>query len=260
MFRLNVPVCMFLSSLTMLHCFRLHLHFGLFCSRLQAPGTGTGGDRGDGDGSDGDGDGDDGHGSASGRGHGGGGKENEGMQAPKSKKGTMRPYEMKCCFVFLTLASNCIVSYSIARAIRCERGRVLAVTGSRMQRGSETHEVGRHSLSTSSVWCHPVVFFFLSVRTCPCPGRWRLRGSYPRARLRMFLFLVVSLVLSLIQGIVYSFLVRHTLLYIVGKKKRQDKKDGAKSEAGVVLKIYVQNFMCHRKLSVPLCRRVLVVG
>lgn len=44
-------------------------------------------------------------------------------------------------------------------------------------------------------------------------------------------------------------------------KKMKSKKEGkekAKSEAGVVLKIYVENFMCHRKLSVPLCRRVLV--
>ncbi|CAN0311119.1 unnamed protein product, partial [Hapterophycus canaliculatus] len=26
------------------------------------------------------------------------------------------------------------------------------------------------------------------------------------------------------------------------------------SDAGVVLKIHVENFMCHRKLTVPLCR------
>lgn len=41
-------------------------------------------------------------------------------------------------------------------------------------------------------------------------------------------------------------------------KSKKEGKDGA-SEAGVVLKIYVENFMCHRKLSVPLCRRVLVL-
>ncbi|CAN0213777.1 unnamed protein product, partial [Ectocarpus sp. 8 AP-2014] len=27
-------------------------------------------------------------------------------------------------------------------------------------------------------------------------------------------------------------------------------------EAGVVLKVHVSNFMCHRKLSVPLCKHV----
>lgn len=43
-------------------------------------------------------------------------------------------------------------------------------------------------------------------------------------------------------------------------KSKKGGKEGAKSsEAGIVLKIYVQNFMCHRKLSVPLCRRVLVL-
>eukprot|EP00903_Cladosiphon_okamuranus_P016265 g15001.t1 len=40
-------------------------------------------------------------------------------------------------------------------------------------------------------------------------------------------------------------------------KKMKERKGGVKSsEAGVVLKIYVQNFMCHRKLSVQLCKQV----
>eukprot|EP00752_Nemacystus_decipiens_P012920 g11434.t1 len=39
-------------------------------------------------------------------------------------------------------------------------------------------------------------------------------------------------------------------------KKKKDGKDGKSSEAGIVLKIYVENFMCHRKLSVQLCRQV----
>lgn len=40
------------------------------------------------------------------------------------------------------------------------------------------------------------------------------------------------------------------------KKTKKEGEEGAKTEAGVVVKIYVENFMCHRKLSVPLCRRV----
>ncbi|CAM9332494.1 unnamed protein product [Ectocarpus fasciculatus] len=42
------------------------------------------------------------------------------------------------------------------------------------------------------------------------------------------------------------------------KKEKDDKGKGSKkrSEAGVVLKINVSNFMCHRKLTVPLCKQV----
>ena len=35
---------------------------------------------------------------------------------------------------------------------------------------------------------------------------------------------------------------------------KKHKKRRRKSEAGVVLKVYVENFMCHRKLTVPLCK------
>ncbi|CAN0226238.1 unnamed protein product, partial [Hapterophycus canaliculatus] len=34
----------------------------------------------------------------------------------------------------------------------------------------------------------------------------------------------------------------------------KDRNTAKKSEAGVVLKINVSNFMCHRKLTVPLCK------
>ncbi|CBJ48925.1 smc-like protein [Ectocarpus siliculosus] len=42
------------------------------------------------------------------------------------------------------------------------------------------------------------------------------------------------------------------------KKEKDEKSRGSKkkSEAGVVLKINVSNFMCHRKLTVPLCKQV----
>ncbi|CAN0415691.1 unnamed protein product, partial [Ectocarpus sp. 13 AM-2016] len=34
------------------------------------------------------------------------------------------------------------------------------------------------------------------------------------------------------------------------------KRKTEQPEAGVVLKVHVSNFMCHRKLSVPLCKHV----
>lgn len=43
------------------------------------------------------------------------------------------------------------------------------------------------------------------------------------------------------------------------EKEKRSKKKARKSEAGVVLKIYAENFMCHRKLSVPFCRRENII-
>ncbi|CAM9327713.1 unnamed protein product, partial [Ectocarpus sp. 8 AP-2014] len=40
------------------------------------------------------------------------------------------------------------------------------------------------------------------------------------------------------------------------EKEKRSKNKARKSEAGVVLKIYAENFMCHRKLSVPFCRHI----
>ena len=37
---------------------------------------------------------------------------------------------------------------------------------------------------------------------------------------------------------------------------RSINKAGRQAEAGVIDKVYVENFMCHRKLSIPLCRNV----
>lgn len=41
---------------------------------------------------------------------------------------------------------------------------------------------------------------------------------------------------------------------LLSSGKKQHKKRRRKPEAGVVLKVYVENFMCHRKLTVPLCK------
>eukprot|EP00752_Nemacystus_decipiens_P012922 g11436.t1 len=39
-------------------------------------------------------------------------------------------------------------------------------------------------------------------------------------------------------------------------KKRKKRKKRPQSEAGVVLKVYAENFMCHRKLTVQFCKRM----